>query len=522
MTGRRAIRSRSTHLVLIAVVLLGNFGGTMFIHMHGPPAPQALTQTTKEQALSRRGSLMAALMTAFTASHMGGRSLQFFGLDAPVKSLQTLFVHPDEGSTPFRTALGDPTWEEVAGQLAKRVSWDLPEQAQFHTVGLKEFCQKVQEGTLMKYGLIIGLDLPAVSASCEEDVRRFLKTVPAVHTATSTGAHSSWTHLSRDSKLDSTLWTTGSLDGAVRASLLLIDQHVLAVPLVRAETPAPDVHSVRRTMENCLPVMQQCVMSNRCRAGLSCLLTCSLSDQPCAYRCLLSFPSEQLTSVTMCALQGQDVLNSRQQRPKTPAIPAMQRFRNEPLTKQVADDILVGHFDPSQGTTYSWLVAAASNPAFSAFPRQYQLWYHGKSPKDFLYHATFLAQAVNGTQLWDSRDYQVSSRRVPGEWEFSAMDSGMFLEEKWTLVAADDNLRWSVLYFTGLAKRAGLVYRGCIVLTKDGQIPAGQDYYNLQAAMERAGLKMWELQVLDQAPGWPEPLLKSPASQPPAPLLHMA
>lgn len=140
----------------------------------------------------------------------------------------------------------------------------------------------------------------------------------------------------------------------------------------------------------------------------------------------------------------------------------------------------------------------------------------------FGYYSTFSGVRFDGTRGWFSRHYSVSGTDTAGVWEYSALDSGIGLDERWHILGVDDDLKWLVLFFVGVARRAGMVYRGCLLLTMDGQMPAGEDLKAAEAAIARAGLRPWELVAINNLPLDPSdpPPLRAPKSQPPSPLLE--
>jgi len=216
------------------------------------------------------------------------------------------------------------------------------------------------------------------------------------------------------------------------------------------------------------------------------------------------------------------MLNSKIQQPTTPKAEPLSIFRGAPLTHEIAEDILVGHYDPEHGHKHSWLVAAGSNPAYEQFALQYQLWYKGSARRSFWYHPTFLVEALDGQKIWRSRDYRVRRAGPPGLWDFSVLDNGIISEERWHLLGADDDLEWLVLFYLGAARKAGLSYRGCLVLTRDGQMPESEAAaQGVKAAVARAGMKPWELEATNNPavdPSNPPPLI-APETQPASPLL---
>lgn len=90
-------------------------------------------------------------------------------------------------------------------------------------------------------------------------------------------------------------------------------------------------------------------------------------------------------------------------------------------------------------------------------------------------------------------------------------------------MGADADLQWIVLFYIGAARKAGLAYRGCLVLTPDGSMPTSSDArLRIEAAVARAGMQPWELDVTHNPPlagnDVPPPLI-APNTQPAAPLL---
>ena len=50
------------------------------------------------------------------------------------------------------------------------------------------------------------------------------------------------------------------------------------------------------------------------------------------------------------------------------------------MTHELAEQILVGHFDPAKNHRHSWLVAAGSNPAYEQFALQCPWLAHDSEP----------------------------------------------------------------------------------------------------------------------------------------------
>lgn len=486
-------------------------------------------------------------------------------LDHQDRRPTALLLYPDSGSPGFAevphmgslegASSGSPDWPQAAAQIVHRVVWDLGEPAavEFRALGLDEFCQEVREG-VAQYDLILGVDLmdeppsdcaPAVRAALERTSSRLFITSSPARSVPSfwrdftllggagaeelqdpgplglRAALGGWSAAAKLRGDVEELWQRRTAEEAVYAILDLIDGALEKLPAMQQQKPVPNFETISRAIDRCQDEFRGCFTQPRCLQSLACLSTCGLADQSCSYRCIVSYQSEAFTQFTLCALQKQNLLNSQVERPSTPLAVPLETFRGEPLTHEVAEQILVGHYDPSRGQRHSWLVTAGSNPAYEQFSLQYQLWYKGSGRGAFWYHPTFLVEALDGRKIWRTRDYRVRRKDVPGMWEFSVLDNGIISEEKWHLLGCDDDLTWLVLFYVGAARKAGLTYRGCLVLTQDGQMPGPAALPGVEAAVAKAGLRLWELEATSNPPVDPAnpPPLIAPETQPAAPLL---
>jgi hypothetical protein len=490
---------------------------------------------------------------------------------AEVDSLPlVLLLHPDEGLPGYAQMphLGSsigvaevkrPAWKSAAKQLAKRVTWDLGEPAvvEFKTMSLSEFCLYLQSNHQFRCTMIFGVDLglpPSsdcaaallevvqdiperlfITSSPEGQVDAFWQELISLSGASAsqlentgpfglTAVFGGWSAAAKLGSNVKELWHRRTAEEAVYAVLLLIDAVVKPLTAMQEQKPVPSGESLGRAIERCQEEFRGCFSEPRCLQSLACLSTCGLADQSCSYRCIVSYQSQAFTDFSLCALQKQNLLNSQIQRPETPRVQPMQLFRGQPLTHETAEDILVGHYDPMKGHNHSWLVVAGSNPAYEQFALQYQLWYKGSAKNTFWYHPTFLVEALDGRKIWRSRDYRVRRKNVPGLWEFSVLDNGITSEEKWHLLGAADDLEWLVLFYVGAARKAGLSYRGCLLLTKDGQMPRASSAAAVTVAIAASGMELWELEETSNPPVDPSnpPPLIAPDTQQAAPLLQMA
>ncbi|CAK9103131.1 Hypothetical protein (Fragment) [Durusdinium trenchii] len=368
---------------------------------------------------------------------------------------------------------GKPSWAQAAQQLVQRVRWDLGNEAVEFSAGEEELSNPGPFG------------LQATLGGYQEAVKV------------------------RNDVID--LWHRRTAEEAVYAILLLIDSAVTSLPSMAAQRPVPTSETIGRAIDRCQDAFRNCFTQPRCLQSLACLSQCGLADQSCSYRCIVSYQSQAFTDFSLCALQKQNLLNSQIERPQTPRAKPLETFRGQPMTHELAENILVGHFDPGNNHRHSWLVAAGSNPAYEQFALQYQLWYKGSGRNTFWYHPTFLVEALDGAKIWRTRDYRVrrkeTQRPWPGLWDFSVVDNGIISEE--------------LLKAVGAARKAGLSYRGCLVLTPEGEMPGPEHAEAISAAIARADMKPWELEATSNPPVDPAnpPPLIAPESQEPIPLL---
>jgi len=281
------------------------------------------------------------------------------------------------------------------------------------------------------------------------------------------------------------------MEELIWAFLMLMDQNLAKVDAVQQQLPAPNAMSLARATAFCGPQFLACTASPNCMKGLFCIARCHLDDQTCSYRCLLKYDSWLITKFSSCAFEKQNVMNFNTLPPKLPVVKPLEVFSNKQLTRHAAVRILMGHAHGEQ--KYSWLVAAASSEAYAQFSWQYQIWFYRKIEKRLYYKAVFLSEGRDGKDSWHSRTYQVHVSRTPGWWLFTADDAGVHLREHWYLLGADASLRWMVLYFVGSARKAGMAYRGCMLLTPDGKVPGQSMMPMISEALTRAEMQLWEL-----------------------------
>ncbi|KAG1660262.1 hypothetical protein FOA52_007660 [Chlamydomonas sp. UWO 241] len=185
----------------------------------------------------------------------------------------------------------------------------------------------------------------------------------------------------------------------------------------------------------------------------------------------------------------------------------MPTFRGTALTHEAAEDLFIGwlpggQFSPTEPLPYSWLVAAGKNPAYDFFPAQHQLFYRGKGKGVMWYEPVFKVVTLDGEAVWRRRRYRVRRGDAPGSFHFSVLDNGVTSNEFWRILDCADDLEWCLFYYSGAAATAGMSYSGAVLATHTGAMPSGAEALTrLEAALDGAGIKTWELSMVDNSPG---------------------
>ncbi|KAK9829000.1 hypothetical protein WJX72_003323 [[Myrmecia] bisecta] len=277
--------------------------------------------------------------------------------------------------------------------------------------------------------------------------------------------------------------------------LVLIDAYKVEVPLVKSMA-AQDLATIWKMCTKCGPQILACVQNPDCKAALDCLQNCASNDQVCSYRCIVSHESPLLEEFSLCILQKNNCLGLHAEIPTTPDPQPMTSFRGQPLTHERAEDIFIGWLNEPESNC-SWRVVAGQNAAYDQFPNQYQLYYRGKARGSMWYDPVFQVCTLDGRRVWRRRHYRVRRAKVPGTFYFSVLDNGVISKEFWRIVDVPDDLSWALFYYGGAASVVGQTYRGAVLVTTDGRWPAEDQEVRIGAALDRCGIKMWELYRVD-------------------------
>ncbi|KAH7861168.1 hypothetical protein Vadar_022506 [Vaccinium darrowii] len=235
--------------------------------------------------------------------------------------------------------------------------------------------------------------------------------------------------------------------------------------------------------------------SDDIRKALQCLNQCSPVDQVCNYQCIASYESPNLEEFSLCVLQKHNCLELDAKIPTKPHVPPMVKFRGEDLCHETAEDLFVGWLG---SLDWSWRVVAGQNPAYDQFPCQYQLFYRGKAKGSFWYEPVFQVRTLgDGKLVWRRRKYRVKRGKIPGTFNFSVLDNGVVSNEFWTIVDVSDDLSWGLFHYHGAARVAGQSYTGAVLVSPDGEYPNERESMKLVSALDRCGIKEWELFNVD-------------------------
>lgn len=286
-------------------------------------------------------------------------------------------------------------------------------------------------------------------------------------------------------------WERQSPDNVSFALLVLIDSYVTPVSLLK-NLRATNLASLQCMVTNCGPKILQCLLDPNCRKALDCLNNCDPTDQVCSYRCIVSYESPQFEAFALCILQKNNCLGLSADILMQPDVQPMESFRGQALTHAVAEDLFVGWLDK---LAWSWKVAAGQNAAYDQFPNQIQVFYRTKN--SMWYDPVFQVRTLNGETVWRRRHYRVKRSETPGTFYFSVLDNGVVSKEFWRIVDVTDDLSWGLFYYSGAAAAAGQSYTGAVLVTPDGKWPDTSQADRLTVALERCGIKIWEMYKVD-------------------------
>jgi hypothetical protein len=124
-----------------------------------------------------------------------------------------------------------------------------------------------------------------------------------------------------------------------------------------------------------------------------------------------------------------------------------------------------------------------------------------------------------GYQDWQHAQRGISKFQIqntlPYACVFQVLDNGVTSNEYWRIVDCTDDLSWALFYYAGAASAAGQAYSGAVLVTPDGAWPSKDQEERLCAALDAAGIKLWELYRVDNHCCEGAPLEISPKELPP-------
>jgi len=274
------------------------------------------------------------------------------------------------------------------------------------------------------------------------------------------------------------------------AMLVLINE-VQSVDLVGAKSKL-DGQGLFCLLRNCRRPLFKCLGNPTCKKCVDELDKVGLRDQVRAYKIIRSYQSPEFERLSLCINEKHNCLRNDASRPELPDIAPMKMFRGEPLTKEAAEEILLG--SRRKNNDSSWMLVCGQNPAYDEFPCQYQVFYRGRAKNSLWYNPVFKVNTLDGNEVWRRSDYKVRHvKDTPGKMIFTFCDNGVTSQEYWHIVDASDDLSWAVLYYSGAAKTAGQAYLGAMLATPDGKWPDRDQIPRITEALERAGIPWHEM-----------------------------
>ena len=173
---------------------------------------------------------------------------------------------------------------------------------------------------------------------------------------------------------------TGLFDRKNHLDLLFL--HLLLVDASGVRVPAVDINqdlnlgNVWCIASNCKQLLE-CYKNDRCKLSLDCIDACGLNDQVCTYTCIRSYQNDQFQLLARCMLHKHNCLGNDAVRPELPEVLPMTHFRGEPLTHDVAEAIMQGHYGEGEGKNRTAGSLSPARTPHDHFPCQYQIWYRG-------------------------------------------------------------------------------------------------------------------------------------------------
>ncbi|KAL8167791.1 hypothetical protein V2J09_009290 [Rumex salicifolius] len=289
-------------------------------------------------------------------------------------------------------------------------------------------------------------------------------------------------------------WERQNSDDIRFCILVIINAYIRPVSILQ-NLRAKGFSTLSCMVSKCGPQILNCLLDPDCRKALQCLNKCSPVDQVCNYRCIASYESPNLEAFSLCVLQKNNCLELDAKIPEKPRVPPMELFRGNKLCHEAAEDLFIGWL--GDDLDWSWRVIAGQNPAYDQFPCQYQLFYRGRAKGSFWYEPVFQVKTLDGRTVWRRRRYRVKRGSVVGTFYFSVLDNGVVSNEFWTIVDVAEDLSWGLFHYHGAARAAGQSYTGAVLVTPDGQYPDRIQASRLTLALDKCGIKEWEMFLVD-------------------------
>ena len=306
------------------------------------------------------------------------------------------------------------------------------------------------------------------------------------------------------------LYYRKSFDDLVFMVMVIINNFIKPIKSVISvtSTASTSIDQIKCMTSKCQKELISCLKDESCRKALNCLNGCKGNDQVCSYKCITSYESKKFQNFAYCILQKNNCMNNSAVISIYPNPTPLEKFRSQPVTWDIADNIFIGYLENGANDLisnnnvlpWSWKVVCGVNAAYDCFSCQHQIFYKDKG-KNFWYDPVFKVVTLENKEVWRRRHYRVirDTKSLPGTYYFSVIDNGVKSNEWWKIIDADDDLQWAVFYYTGAASAAGTSYSGALIVTKDGNWPNMNEatYNRIKNAMGICGIKLWEMYPVD-------------------------
>jgi len=255
----------------------------------------------------------------------------------------------------------------------------------------------------------------------------------------------------------------------MRHSGVLVSALGVIVVSVSAQTPNPLCIATK-----CGTEVAKCMANSMCRSAMACIAKCGGSNQSCTFQCTCDFETPVYDNLAFCMFNKNDCMGTKKGfdtwKMCRSNVKPLATYRGAALTQDVARKLLERGKDRGD-----WIVTKGLSAAYDCLDCQMNYWLKNSKNNGLQYVADFKVHKSNGSTRYNQGNYQ--ALEFPGEvarYSLNASnDGGLFHEEDWRLIGADesDDPQWATMYYCGAAAGVGMAYEGAMLMTPDGMMP---------------------------------------------------